>query len=69
MDTGLSGKVVLITGAAMGIGRATAEAFAGEGARLALVDLAGDQLEELAGSVGVEAATAVADLSTREGVE
>jgi NAD(P)-dependent dehydrogenase (short-subunit alcohol dehydrogenase family) len=69
VDTGLGGKVVLITGAAMGIGRATAEAFAGEGARLALVDLAGDQLEELAGSVGVEAATAVADLSTREGVE
>lgn len=69
MDTGLGGKVVLITGAAMGIGRATAEAFAGEGARLALVDLAGDELEELAGSVGVEAATAVADLSTREGVE
>lgn len=36
MDLQLAGKVVLITGASGGIGRALAEAFAGEGARLAL---------------------------------
>jgi len=36
MDSGLEGKVVFITGASGGIGRALAEAFAGEGARLAL---------------------------------
>ena len=36
MDSGLAGKVVAITGAAGGIGRALADAFAAEGARLAL---------------------------------
>jgi NAD(P)-dependent dehydrogenase (short-subunit alcohol dehydrogenase family) len=72
MDMGLSGKLVLITGAASGIGRATAEAFAKEGARLALIDIDGDQLDEVARATGSEAAgvaTAVADLSTKEGVE
>jgi NAD(P)-dependent dehydrogenase (short-subunit alcohol dehydrogenase family) len=39
------GKVVLITGAAMGIGKAIAEAFAAEGASLVLGDVAGDRLE------------------------
>jgi NAD(P)-dependent dehydrogenase (short-subunit alcohol dehydrogenase family) len=38
----LSGSVVVITGAGSGIGRATALAFAREGARLHLVDIDGD---------------------------
>ena len=33
------GKVVMVTGAATGLGLATARRLAGEGARLALVDL------------------------------
>ncbi|MDY3198970.1 MAG: SDR family oxidoreductase [Pseudomonadaceae bacterium] len=39
MGSAFSGKVVLITGAAAGIGKATAQAFAAEGARLILADI------------------------------
>ncbi len=35
----LSGKVAVVTGAAFGIGRATAERFAAEGARLVITDI------------------------------
>jgi NAD(P)-dependent dehydrogenase (short-subunit alcohol dehydrogenase family) len=45
------GKVVLITGAAGGIGRATAVRFAMEGARLGLVDRARDGLRETLAAV------------------
>jgi NAD(P)-dependent dehydrogenase (short-subunit alcohol dehydrogenase family) len=38
MDFGLAGKVALVTGAASGIGRATAEVFAGMGARVVASD-------------------------------
>jgi NAD(P)-dependent dehydrogenase (short-subunit alcohol dehydrogenase family) len=45
------GKVVLITGAAGGIGRAAAVRFAAEGARLGLVDLSRDGLRETLAAV------------------
>jgi NAD(P)-dependent dehydrogenase (short-subunit alcohol dehydrogenase family) len=38
----LGGKLAVITGAARGIGRATATEFAAEGADLVLLDVAGD---------------------------
>lgn len=69
MNSGLEDRVVAITGAASGIGRSTAEAFAAEGARLALVDLDEARLRELGESLdGGRVATAVADLSTAAGV-
>ena len=36
MNTGLKDKAILITGASQGMGRSTAEAFAAEGARVAI---------------------------------
>lgn len=47
MDTGLRDKVVLVTGAAGGIGRATAIAFAREGARVVGWDVRDDDAEDL----------------------
>ncbi|TPJ71301.1 SDR family oxidoreductase [Mesorhizobium sp. B2-7-1] len=72
MDTGLKGKTVLITGAASGIGRATALAFAREGADLRLIDMDVAGLKETAASAsatGVDITLAVADLSSAQGVE
>jgi NAD(P)-dependent dehydrogenase (short-subunit alcohol dehydrogenase family) len=71
MDSGLAGKVVLITGAAMGIGRATALAFAKEGANLALLDIAKAELDALANeaaAIGVKVSVSNADLATEAGV-
>ena len=41
----LAGRVAIVTGAGMGIGKAIALRLAGEGARLALIDLDGEALE------------------------
>ena len=71
MESNLSGKVVLVTGAANGIGRATALAFAREGANLALLDIDKTGLESLrdeATKIGVKVSVVVADLSSGEGV-
>jgi len=50
----LSGKVAFVTAAAQGIGRATALAFAREGARVWATDLNDAKLAELKGTPGIE---------------
>ena len=60
MDLGLAGKTVLITGAAGGVGRATALAFAREGARLALAGRTPGTLEEVARDAEALGAKAIA---------
>lgn len=67
-----SGKVALVTGAAGGIGRATAVAFAREGARVAILDRTEDALSDTAAAVretGAEALDIACDVSEPEQVE
>lgn len=60
----LSGKVALVTGAASGLGRATAVKLAAEGARLWLVDVAAEGLAETVEQLGsADVRSEVADLS------
>jgi len=56
----------VVTGAAAGIGRATAERFADEGARLVLTDIDGVRLKQVGAALaqrGVEVVTVVGDVS------
>jgi NAD(P)-dependent dehydrogenase (short-subunit alcohol dehydrogenase family) len=67
----LLGKSAVVTGAAAGIGRATAELFAKEGARLVLADINTDGLSALRDSLGDvtgDVAVVTADVSKPEDV-
>ena len=63
-----AGKVLVVTGAAQGIGRAVALRAAAEGARVLLVDRA-DFVAEVAAEAGNGAAAFTADLETWDGAE
>jgi 3-oxoacyl-[acyl-carrier protein] reductase len=68
----LTGKVIAITGGAQGLGLTMALAFAAKGARLALVDLNLDRLEEAVqqcAKAGGEAKAYLANVANEEQVE
>lgn len=69
MDLGLKNKVALVTGAASGIGKAIATAFACEGANLALCDINIQSLEKVADDLrkkGVRVYTEKVDVTIKE---
>jgi NAD(P)-dependent dehydrogenase (short-subunit alcohol dehydrogenase family) len=70
VGAGLEGKGVMITGAAGGIGREVAKAFATTGARLMVVDINRDVsegvLKELEGSGHIAASADLTDLSSHD---
>lgn len=67
MDLGLDGRRVLIVGGSYGIGRASAELFAREGAEVIIASRSADNLERAAGEIaaatGRRPATVVADVT------
>ena len=65
----LSGQVVLVTGAARGIGAAAARQLAARGAKLALVGLEPEQLAQVAADCGADAAWFEADVTDTEAIE
>jgi 3-oxoacyl-[acyl-carrier protein] reductase len=62
----LDGKAAIVTGSARGIGRATAEMFVAEGAKVLINDLDADVAEQASGEINGETAVFAGDL-TKEG--
>ncbi|XP_075947366.1 dehydrogenase/reductase SDR family member 6 isoform X2 [Anarhichas minor] len=63
----LDGKVIVLSAAAQGIGRAAAIAFAKEGAQVTATDINGEKLKELDGIPGIK--TKVVDVTKKDQVE
>ena len=66
MDLGIEGKVALVTASSRGLGRATAEALAAEGARVMVTSRTEESLTQLVASIGAtgaEVASTVADIT------
>jgi len=66
---GLQDRVVIVTGGAAGIGRATAARLVAEGARVALVDVDADAVATAALQLSAEVLPLAGDVSVEEDVE
>jgi len=64
-----AGRVALVTGAASGLGRASAERLADDGAHVIAVDLNGDAVEALAATLPTESIGVRADISEEKDVD
>jgi 3-oxoacyl-[acyl-carrier protein] reductase len=62
----LDGKSAIVTGSARGIGRATAELLAAQGAQVLINDLDGDVAEQAAGEIAGDTAVFAGDLTKRD---
>ncbi|HEX3238726.1 MAG TPA: SDR family NAD(P)-dependent oxidoreductase, partial [Solirubrobacterales bacterium] len=65
----LDGKAAIVTGSARGIGRATAELMAAEGAKVLINDLDADVAEQTAGEIDGETAVHAGDLTAPDGAD
>jgi 3-oxoacyl-[acyl-carrier protein] reductase len=65
----LDGKIAIVTGAASGFGRAIAELFAQQGARVAMADINGAGAREVAAAFGKAALPLTCDVSRKADVD
>jgi 3-oxoacyl-[acyl-carrier protein] reductase len=65
----LDGKIAIVTGAASGFGRAIAELFAQQGARVAMADINGAGVREVAAAFGKAALPLTCDVSRKADVD
>lgn len=72
LSRSIAGKVAVITGAASGMGAATAKLFADEGAKLALCDIQTEALEKVSTEIqetGAEVLTKTVDLTNPQAIK
>jgi len=65
----LAGKVAIVTGAASGIGRASAQLFAAEGARVMCADLNAAGVRDTAQAIGAAAIASTVDVAVAADIE
>jgi len=69
MDLGLKGKIAIVTGGAVGIGRGIVECLAREGATVVIVDLNMEASKRLADQVGNKSIAIKVDLTQETDVD